>query len=202
MRVRSLEDLVHSILSHQYSPEEAHLYYLRTRQLKGRQPGKGPDATTPRSTGTAKPPPGKKVGQEPPPIRKKVDPKAAEKKRKETEAKIQALQGRLETLRKVLAQLVEQAKARSGVETKTPPKASDKTTAERKAAADASKKYYEKHKNDPQTQTPDEQVKQLETKIKAVQAKIKEMRDKLKLPVKPQHPTRKTDSAGVVTTKR
>lgn len=200
--MRSPEEIIQSILTHQYDPEQAHLYYLRTRELKGRTPGQSPEPTDPRSRGTVKPAPGKRLPSKVIPSKKQVDAKTAEQRRKETEAKIQALQGRLETLRKVLAQLVEQAKARSGVDTKTPPKADDKkTTAEKKAASEASKKYYEKHKNDPTQQTPDEQVKQLESKVKAIQAKIQEMRDKLKAPVK-QQTTRKTGSVGVVPIKR
>lgn len=104
-----------------------------------------------------------------------------ERRRRETEAKVEELRDRLSKLREILAQLVKEAKARSGVEgdAKSSKKSSDNTSKmtekEKSEAAKASKEYYEKNKDE----ILDEQVKSLNAKIDRVKQKIDDMREKL-----------------------
>lgn len=57
-------------------------------------------------------------------------------------------------------------------------KPSVSTAAEKKAAAEASQRFRDKHKNDPKT--PDQQLKEIQSKIELLNKKIAEMRAKLK----------------------
>jgi prefoldin subunit 5 len=175
------------ILRHEYNAADAHAYYLRTRDLKGRSRGMDGDGAVgpPPAAQPAKPnnfstQPVKKTG----PVLKKAVPvvkKTAEQRRKEIEAATEVLKSKLDGLRKILAELVKQARVRSGVESPSPESkpADTKTPAPTpKDKADEAKKahdYYEQHKND----TPEESVAALQTKIKAVEAKIRELRDKI-----------------------
>ena len=147
------DDLVHA-----YDAMKRREYYLRTRKLKGRKPG-----------------------QAPPP--KKTRAQRQAERRKKLEAQVEALKGRLEKLRAVLAQLTEQAKKRSGVETKkTPSKktsSSTKKTAEKKLTpaqkAKAAKASEEYRKKNPE-KALSEDVKSLNEKIKTIQKRIEKMR--------------------------
>jgi hypothetical protein len=163
-----------------YNPAQAHEYYLRNRQLKGRPtaaPKPIPATHTPAAKVVARPKLKAKV--------KAVPTKSPAQKHKEIEARVHALQGRLEKLKKVLAILVKQAKARSGVHAKPAAKkatagagghATSKLTAKQKAdKAKASKAYYEKHKNDATAAN----VSDLEAKIHDVSIKIAKMRAEL-----------------------
>lgn len=191
MKVSSLSEFIENVLQHEYDPQKAHEYYLRTRELKGRTPSS--TSPTPLATRTG-------VGTSSSPRRTPLT-QTAEQHRQEVKARVEALQSRLEALRKVLQELVRLAQARSGVETTKPSEKSSSepklTSSQKKAAAEASKKYYEEHKDD--ALTPSEQLESLQTKVKAVEAKIQELRDKLKTTI---NPIRTTDSVGVRTLKR
>ena len=151
----------------EYDPAARREYYLKTRKLKGRAVGSGKTAIARHPTTSFSP------VKKPVPMAPK---KAADQRQKETEAKVAALQERLATLKKVLAELVAQAKARSGVDVQPPKPAPANATPKEKAdAAEASKKFYEKNKE----QILSEQAKALETQIKSVEAKIQQMRSEL-----------------------
>ena len=175
----SPEDFIDGLLMHAdpppYDPVKAHQYYLRTRELKGRQPGKAIPPTVgrpPKAIAKSIVHPAAKVIKPPP---KPVVKKPAAPKKQSTADQVAALQTRLTTLRKVLADLVQQAKARSGVASKSTSPAKKETAAQKKAASVAAKKFYDKHKNN-KTQTPSQQLKDLQSKVKVIQDKIKQMR--------------------------
>lgn len=152
-----------------YDPRKRREYYLRTRKLKGRKVGSG-------KTDIARHP-STKSAPVLKPIRS-VPKKTAEQRRQETEARVAALQERLDKLRKVLQELVAQAKARSGVEdTKsTPPQKQAPQTNQQKAeAAKRSQDYYEKNKD----QILSDKEKTLQGQIKRVEERIREMRAEL-----------------------
>jgi hypothetical protein len=150
----------------EYDPAARREYYLKTRKLKGRRVGAGKTAIA-RHPSTV-------------PVKRPVlstPKKTSDERRKETEARVAALQERLAKLKKVLAELVAQAKARSGVEpTQAPKPVPANATPKQKAdAAKASKDYYEKNKDEILS----EQAKALETQIKSVEDKIQQMRSQL-----------------------
>lgn len=164
-------------LFHQYDPTERHQRYLRERQLKGRRPAttkpvvvRKPGAIHPGVSRIAKPVVKKPIG-------KKLQIKDPEQRRREIKAQVEALKTRLETLKRVLAELVKQAQARAGQQPVDKKPDEKKTPAEKRKAAQASKDYRDKHKNDPPT--PSQELRDLQTKITAVKKKIEEMRAKL-----------------------
>lgn len=188
MKTPSLDELLESLnLSHvdmPYDPAKRREYYLRTRQLLGRKTGQALDTSRERNKSSS------------PPF---VPPKKAKASSKQSDfqAQMDALNARLDKLKKVLAELVKQAQARSGVEpadTKASSnKPAKKLTAKQKAdAAKRAKKSAEKNKD--KKQTPSQQIKALETKIKAIQAKIKKMKAEIAAKKKPS--THKTGSVG------
>lgn len=158
-------------LSHDYDAVKRREYYLKTRQLKGRQPKKAVQ-------------PAKKIRA----IKKPLPPKKTRaqrqaERRKKIQAQVNALKARLEKLKAVLAQLVKQAKSRSGQKTepkKSSEKKSDggqkqapKQTAKQKAdAAKRSKEYYEKNKDAALA----DELKSLTGKIKTIQERIAKMK--------------------------
>lgn len=154
-----------------YDRQKAHEYYMRRRHLKGRQKGSGQQ------------PSGRQAGVHHTPK------KSAKQLRKEADARVAALEKRLDRLREVLRELVKQAKAKSGVETKS-------TTPTKKAAAsgggskktehltakqkkDAAERSAEYRKNHPEKKAPEKDVKELRSDIEEVQAKIKKIRAEL-----------------------
>jgi hypothetical protein len=152
-----------------YDPVKAREYYLRTRQLKGRRGGSGaPPPLTSRVT-----------GQSPPSSQRRSSSgsKLSPSQRKKLLDQKAALENRLERLQDVLAQLVEAAKKRSGVETETTkdassPETKDKpaeklTRAEKREKAEAAREAYEP---DP---TVNQEVKQLQEQVQDVLAQIK-----------------------------
>lgn len=160
-----------------YNPQKAHEYYLRTRQLKGRQPA------------AAKPTPISRTAQvRTAPVKKaavKPAVKTRAQHRREVEAQIAAFEDRIKRLRETLRALVAAAQARSGVKPKdihktsstskssSQKKTSTHQTAKQKAdAAKRAKAYYEKHKND----TPDKQLADLKAKMADLEAKIREFK--------------------------
>ena len=176
------------ILKHIYDAESAHDYYMRTRQLKGREPGVEKDV----------------VSKSPVPkmILPKAKPKAMatkespEQRRAAIKAQVEALRTKLDALKKVLAELVSQAKARAGVEpepeptAKEPRKTSDnprKLTPEQKAdAAQRSKDWRDANPD----KAMDQDAAKLDRQIKDVEEKIQAMREKLStVIVNPFHST-------------
>jgi hypothetical protein len=152
----------------EYDPQARRDYYLRTRKLKGRKVGSAKTAIA-RHPATKTAPVVKTT-----PIAPK---KAPEQRRKDTEARVAALQTRLDTLRKVLAELVAQAKVRSGVDNAKPAPQSQKpqTTKQKADAAERSKDFYDKNKD----QILSDKEKTLQGQIKRVEEKIREMRAEL-----------------------
>lgn len=166
-------------LFHMYDPVDRHQRYLRERQLKGRRPTatkpvvvRRPGVIHPIVSRTTKTLVKKPVG-------KKLPVKSPEQRRREIKAQVEALKTRLDTLKKVLAELVRQAQARSGKMPADKKPDEKKTVAEKKKAAQASKDYRDKHKNDPPT--PSQELRDLQIKINTVKKKIDEMRAKLEV---------------------
>jgi len=163
-----VDDVVHYVEG--YNPAKAREYYLRTRQLKGRQAG---SKDTPVGRPAAKTPvvAPKKTALKPAPTSKQVEARVAEMK------------GRLEKLRKVLRELVKQAKARSGIDpkddkSKAPAGSKKLSAAERKKAAEASAKY--RKANPQKDESISDEAKRLAEQIKDVNAKIAKARADLK----------------------
>jgi hypothetical protein len=190
-----LEEFVHDCIKHYqtvgYDPAERRERYLRERELLGRKPTAVKKPLPKRSTSKTS----QKISTLPS-TKKLIPKKDPAQRRKEVEAKVEELKGRLARLKEILAQLVEQAKARSGVKesdnkdekTSTRRSSTSKLTDKQKAdKAKAQQDYYEKHKDE----ILDKQVKTLDSQIKSVAQKIKDMREKLAAPaVRPVNRTR------------
>lgn len=185
-----LDDILEHGLLHgaDYDPVKAREYYLRTRELKGRQKGaqessnsipRGSREATPSNRGPAKAKPKA-------PVKKAVSP--ALQRRRDTQERIDQINARLDALREVLRKLVEQAKTRSGVDPKTvPSKSATKkatsagseklTAAQKKEAAKKAKERYEKDHGKKESLTSQE--KALQAQVKDVQKKIAKARKDL-----------------------
>jgi len=173
-----------------YDPVKRHLQYLKTRELKGRQPAVRKTLVPNRNGGVVGPkkpttPSTKKPAPKPTPK------KAPSPKKPSAQEQVDALKARLAKLRKVLAELVDQAQIRSGAKThdtaaqanakedakKAADKKPDKPLTE-KQKADARKRAaeaYAKNKTKPISQIK----KELQGQIDDVNAKIKAMRASL-----------------------
>lgn len=188
-------------LLHIYDAEKAHDYYLRTRELKGRQ-------------AAVEEPPAVKKSAFRPSVQPKAAPKATsskptpEQRRAAIAAQVEALRAKLEQLKKVLAELVAQAKARSGVEPEPEPMAKEPrntsdnprrlTPEQRAEAAQRSKDWREANPD----KAMDQDAVKLAKQVKAVEEKIQEMREKLAtVIVNPFHSTGSV-GAGSNTTMR
>jgi len=184
-------------LFHIYDAESAHDYYIRTRELKGRKPGSqdSPSATKSSSVSTTVKKPAK---SQPKPQAVKVTP---EQRRAQISAQVDALRGKLAQLKEVLAQLVAEAKARSGVEpvaeptsttTRATPGSSDRklTPAQQADAAQRAKEWREANPD----KAMDQEAAKLEKQIQNFQDKITQMREKLKTVI--ADPFQTTGSVG------
>ena len=175
--------LKHFYIPPVYDPLKAHEYYLRNRKLKGRAVGKKPMVV--KRSGSSY-----SSGIKKHHVNKPVSKKKSTDHVKEIEARVAHLQARLTSLRKVLAELVKQAKHRSGIETPTKnsssktsssssgsgSRSSSKLTSKQKNdAAKRSKEYYDKHKKN----ASHESAHSIEAKIKDVEHKISKMRAEL-----------------------
>lgn len=167
MRMPSIEEIIQDrVLIHaaEYDPAKRHEAYLRSRKLKGRKRGEQQTGSGGRAPAKAKAPVKKPAGHS---------------------AEVEALRRRLESLKRVLADLVDQAKKRSGVESKSSASKSSSsksgggtsksdrkplTEKQKKEAAQRSKDWREKHK-DP-SKTGGTEIEQLRAQIKDIQAKI------------------------------
>lgn len=173
----------YSSIIHEYDPQKAHEYYLRTRQLKGKTLGNAPVSLY-NVGGTSTKAPSKttviKTAPKTPPSKSVI----AAKRRLETKARIEALKTRAEKLRKLLKTLVDEAKIRAGKDPneKAAPSASKKTTtAQDKEAAKRSKDYYEKNKEKiKKEKTLTEQEKSLQETIKNLNKKIADARQEVR----------------------
>lgn len=152
-----------------YDPAKARAYYLRTRQLKGRG---GPSVS------------GGQVGQS----RSRAGVVAVrgasnEARRNELAAQKAALNKRLDRLKKVLEELVNAAKARSGVKDKSDSDTDPKETAakneskkkgtpltakQKREKADKARKEYEKTKGSG----PSQDIAVLQAQVQDIRAKI------------------------------
>lgn len=178
------------ILKHIYDAEKAHDYYLRTRELKGRQSATVEEPSGVRKTSIT-------TTVQPKGVPKVVSTKQTpEQRRAAISSQVEALRAKLETLKKVLAELVSQAKARAGVEPepvptiKEPRKTSDnprKLTPEQQAdAAQRSKEWREANPD----KAMDQDAVKLARQVKAVEEAIQRMREKLStVIVNPFHTT-------------
>lgn len=181
-----------------YDPQKRHDYYMRTRKLKGRQKGSGGKTTTYSYT-VAKPGKAKTVKQ----------------KRAEAKARVDALNKRLDKLRTVLAELVKQARSRSGVtssissnstrsskssSSSKSSKPEHKTAAQKEKDAKRAKESREK----TQKSSPSQEAKEVEAKIKEVRQQIAQMKKQIaearKKASKTSKPKFKADSVGVSST--
>lgn len=163
-----VDEFLQHHLEHAYDSAKRREYYLRTRELKGRKKGRGDRPTGGRPTGRPQPP-RKKAGQTP----------------AEIEARKVALEKKLERLKEVLRELVEAAKARSGVEptrdkeASTPEPTSSKkdsklTAAQkRKKAADARKDYEPEKQSAPTTKSLEADIAKVREQIASARAKLR-----------------------------
>jgi chaperonin cofactor prefoldin len=156
-------------LEHAYDAAKRREYYLKNRHLKGRKHGSG-QATHPRVKSRAE---------------------IAKERHAHLEAQVSALKARFERLQAALKILVEQAKKRSGVESKTtskktttstqqkaPAKPQKLTASQKKAKAVAEKKRRDKEaiKNGTATNSQlSDEVKSLNERIKTIKARIEKM---------------------------
>lgn len=150
-----------------YDAAKAHEYYMRRRQLLGRNPAA---QTTPKGRPSA----GANFGA-PKPKKKTQADKTAHQRQKEIEAKIGLMKVRLAKLQKVLDDLTKKVKSdTAGDKPKAGKDASkDKklTGSDRTKAAKAAKDYYEKHKKDKQPSSETEDLQQkIETTLKKIEA--------------------------------
>lgn len=153
---------------HAYDPQKAHDYYLRTRKLKGRRrASSNPSGGSPSAAVVTQMP-------------RRPTHQTAKQKNALAAARVAAIQKRLDALKEVLAQLVEQAKKRSGIETKPDAKKSTadkkdtkpKTAAEKKKDAKAQADRREKE----QRLSPDQKVAAIQKEMAQVREKIAEIR--------------------------
>jgi len=165
--------------THAYDPVKRREYYLRTRELVGNQKKAlpVPVKALPSRKSTK---PVKAL-----PVRRAPVKKSRAQRHKELEERATRLQAKLDQLLKVLKALVEAAQKRSGVDKNTVEKYRDKkrsdptskydkkTQKQKDAAAEASKKYYDKNKD----QILEERVKDLSDKVKAIQERIRRLRN-------------------------
>ncbi len=172
-----------------YDAAKAREYYLRTRVLKGRKPGGQQEGPGPRgNTATLTKSRGNTATST------KSGNNDSKKLAATAKTRTEALQARLDKLRDLLAQLVAQAKGRSGVEkpsksddTQSPAEkqATDKgksplSAKEKTEAAKRSKEHYEKNKD---LKGPSNEAAELTKDIAEVQEQIRDIRKDLKASV-------------------
>ena len=166
--------LLHAVLP--YDPIKAREYYLRTRNLKGRQGGV---EQTPTSSSKS---------VVPVRIIKSVSPlKVTSKQRQDAvNARVSDLRKRLDTLKITLQELVKQSKTNTkrdneSVKRETSQgrseKRSDLTTKQKREASTRSKDFYEKNKK------PSDTPVDVEENIRKVREKIKKIRAELRIAI-------------------
>src|SRR5688572_1261221 len=118
------------VIYHEYDPVAAREYYLRTRELKGRKPGQMSTTSNRQTSGPTQTTAGRKTPAIPGGQLKKPPVKALtpQQRRAVIERRVKALKSRLDELKAALAELVKQAKIRSGVDPADADKDSKKDT--------------------------------------------------------------------------
>lgn len=164
-------------IRHEYDPVQAREYYLRTRELKGREKAnaKPPASRSPLPRTKAAP---KKAAAIPSMQNRQAKQKAATAKR------VAELKGRLDLLKLYLKGLLDEAKAKSGEKpNKDKPKddpktaksgsgkSDPKTASEKAKAAKAAKKQYDK--DNPEAALNDE-IEDVIEKINKAKQKLKD----------------------------
>lgn len=122
MYLKTVDDVIEDALMHAYDPQKAHEYYLRVRELKGRQPGHA-DPLKGRPT----------AHHPPPPTHSQISP---------------ALQAQINSIKSRLAQLQARLRELLANKQKTAKKSDHKTAAEKSKDARESKKYRDAHKSE------------------------------------------------------
>lgn len=206
MKMHYSDEYFARTLIHEYDPVKRHQYYERTKKLKGRGSGLSDPSPTTDSSGQRKASGGV--------FNKPKDIKTAEQRKAEIETRVAAYKQRLDKLKKVLAELVAEAKKRSAdnagtkesrakdktketsSEEKTGSKDSKDSDLSSKEKADArkrSKEYYDKNKDKISLKKQEER---LVDEIKKVEEKISKIRDELKSSIK-----KARDKAALVSSK-
>jgi hypothetical protein len=130
-----------------YDPRKAHEYYLRTRKLKGRQPGAA-QPTTPKSGGAKVLPFKKKHTQI-----EQLTPQQLNEQRQYAAARVQQIKEKLTKLNAALKKKMAEAK-KAEADAKKP-----KSAAEKAKAARESKQYRSKHKQQLSTKAKQQRDK-------------------------------------------
>jgi hypothetical protein len=153
-----------------YDRQKAHEYYLRTRMLKGRKTAAVPQVAPDQHAS--------RVGAG-------SSNKSPQTRQASIDAQEAALRAKISRLESVLAELVNAAKARSGVDTKKKPSGSGKgssktsksdkvdtpqTAAQKQKDAKRAHDYYEKHK--PKGATPAQELQALEQRVREIKGRI------------------------------
>lgn len=133
-------------LQHLYDPQQAHEYYMRTRELKGRRPGNG----------VAKPTGGTRTRSVAPRTgrtREQIAKSAKTQQRKELKAQIDAAQDRLNKLEALIKKRMSEEKSEDRKGKAKKERASKEaqkpdTAAEKAKKARDSEKYRDKHKQE------------------------------------------------------
>lgn len=201
-----VEDFLAHYASQYYDPVKAREYYLRTRKLKGRS-GASPMDSSGRSS--ANPSSGTPSAS---PMQS-----SAEERRRKAEQRVAEIRQRLDRLKAILADLVEQAKARSGVESKPTAQkvkeASDTKKESKKSKETPERKLSEKEKREARERSRENYEKQSKSSTSAtersllqekdaIERKIAEIRKKLKAAVEKERRLNGNSSAQQMSSNR
>jgi hypothetical protein len=141
--MRTPTDLERDTLVHLYDPQKAHEYYLKNRELKGRKPGQGEDASGGDRPNAQGPLAGKTKMQ--------IAKDARTKQRHELAAAVTGMEQRLQKLESMIrkkeaalkrSDQIQKAKKNKAAKEKDKPK----TAAEKAKASRENEKYRDKHK--------------------------------------------------------
>lgn len=166
-------------LAHDYDPVKAKEYYERTKKLKGRKKGVEDDENLLDGNSTIEGLDNRGSNKSGP---------VSESRKAEIDAEVEALKKRLAALKKILKELVDQAKQRAGVEgededsedsegsekSKREKKSSEEklSAAEKRKKAKADKERYEE-------ENPESKLEEVRDQISEIAEKIKKAREKL-----------------------
>lgn len=171
MRLPDGSILMHDA-THAYDPQKAHDYYVKTRKLKGRKPGKGLDGLAPQGLGLPQAK-GPKKGLASVP---KVDPKVKAVQRAAAVKRINALKDKLADLGNRLKERMAEAK-KAEADAKKPATAAEKAKSARESA-----KYRDKNKqkiaNKAKKAASEEKAPKKDT-VESLQTEIAEVKGRL-----------------------
>lgn len=139
------------VLQHEYDPVKAHEYYMRTRKLKGRRPGKGTVEPVGRTRSVAP-----RTGR----TREQIANSAKARQRKELKAQIDAAEDRLKKLEALIKKRIAEEKSedrKSKARKERAAKEAQKpdTAAEKAKKAREAEKYRDKHKQELKNKAKD-----------------------------------------------